>query len=242
MIHPRSIRRLLLTTLVLAVALPAAADLREQVETQASDAAVAAVALPDRFEVLASRFAGADPVPAGVTPTLVLIETKGPNLSGIVRVTFRIDAAGRPLGVARASVRGRVMGPALVARSVLRYGEAIAHGEVLVEEHDLTRLRGLPLRGSADLAGRAAARTLSPGRILTDDLLRPATAVRRGETVAMAVRRRGLLVTLRTTVLKDGAPGDRIPVRNLATGARMVGEVLADGSLVLVEHASRSNR
>ncbi len=218
-----------------------ALDLRGLVEQEAIIAAQASVAQPDRLEILSVNFTGSDPVVQGVTE-IELVDGDGPNASGFLRLSFRLLRDGIPVGTARATVRGVVIGPALVARKTLIHGKPIDADTVELVETDLTRLGVEPLRNLAELVNQVPIRTLGVGRTLTRHLLRVAPIVRRGQTVDLTIERRGLTVTAKGSVKRDGAPGETVPAENLSTGARVVGLVRADGSLLVVQGAVRSSR
>ncbi len=227
-------------TMVLATTLDAS-DLRGLVEQEAIIAAQASVAAPDRLEVLSVNFTGSDPLIQGVSE-IELVDGDGPNASGFLRLSFRLLRDGIPVGMARATVRGIVFGPALVARKTLIHGKPIDTDTVELVETDLTRLGIEPLRNLAELVNQVPVRTLGVGRTLTRQLLRVAPIVRRGQTVDLTIERRGLTVTAKGSVKRDGAPGETVPAENLSTGARVVGLVRADGSLLVVQGAVRSSR
>ncbi len=220
---------------------PDTTDLRGLVEQEAILAAQASVAPPDRLEVISVNFTGSDPQVEGVSE-IELVDGDGPNAAGFLRLSFRLLRDGIPVGKARATVRGVVIGPALVARKTLLNGKPIDADTVELVETDLTRLGVEPLRNLAELVNQVPVRTLGVGRTLTRQLLRVAPIVRRGQTVNLTIERRGLTVTAKGSVKRDGAPGETIPAENLSTGARVVGLVRADGSLLVVQGAVRSSR
>ncbi len=227
--------RLLLLLALLVLPLPAAAadSLARHVERQAVAAAVEQVAAPDRFEVVAARFNGADAVEGKIE--LVLIETRGPNGAGIVQVIFAMRVDGTARGQARATVRGKVLGPALRAATTLPKGRVLRDTDLEVSETDLTRLTEPPLRNAASVTGRVPVRTLARGRVLTGSLLAAAPVVFRGDRVDLRVHRGGLNVVVSAIARQDAAPGEIVPLRNIASGVMLRGRVLADGTADLVD-------
>jgi flagella basal body P-ring formation protein FlgA len=224
---------LLLTASFLVVPRVAEAQsLRERVEREAIRLAELQVPLPDRFEVISSRFGGADPA-GGEAVVLELHEVQGPNASGSVQVHFRLLVDGMPRGQARASVRGRVVGPALQARNVLPRGEPIDPEEVELVESDLTRLAQPPLRQVDELANKVPIRTLGSERVLTADLLTAAPVVFKGQTVELHYRKSRLSVRALATALRSGAPGERVPAKNRSSGVVVHGTVQSDGTLIV---------
>jgi flagella basal body P-ring formation protein FlgA len=197
------------------------------------------VSPPDRFEILASRFGGADPVSGGGV-ALKPLEVEGPNASGVVRVSFRMSRGGKPCGSARATVRGVVRGPALLASRTLPRGEEIPLDAVRVAEADLTRLRQEPLRDPEGIVGKVPVRSLGKDRIVTAELLAPAPVVRRGETVDLWIETDRMSVRASARVRLDAAPGDVVVAENPSTGAEILAEVQPDGSLRVVRRSERA--
>jgi len=235
------VTRSILLALVLAAPSVRAEDLVARVERLAVGEVAAAVKTPDRFEAITSH---ADSVDAATSSDVRLetLEVVGPNPFGVASVRFRVVDGGKAAGEARATVRGVVRGPALVAKEALDRGVAIPDGAVEVRDSDLTRLDSAPLRDASELQGKAPARTLGAGRVLTQDLLAPARVVRRGDPLDLKVVRPGMTAIARGIARGDGAPGDRIPAENLVTGKLVLGEVQADGSLIVLGPASRRGR
>jgi len=62
--------------------------------------------------------------------------------------------------------------------------------------------------------------------------------VRRGEPIDLKVVGRGITVVARGIARGDGAPGDRLSAENSVTGKLVVGQVQADGSLLVLGPAA----
>lgn len=225
---------LLLAALLAAAPVLAGPDsLQALVESEAEKAARSAVEAPDRFEILSSRFGGADTIPETL-PELEAVEVTGPNRSGIVRVRFRMITGGRSVGEARATVRGQVRGPALASTRVLSRSERLGPDDVEVVDADLTRLDGTPIREFRQLSDLAPVRTLGSGRVLASTLLVPAPVVRKGDAVDLYIRKGKLRIRAKGIARKDGAPGQTVTAVNPTSGAELLAEVQPDGSLVVV--------
>jgi len=134
---------------------------------------------------------------------------------------------GRPAFDCTLRYRVRLNGPVLVARRPLRRGDALSPDDVVRQVRDISSLRARPLRTDDDLLGSAAggraaggrgargraARAVSAGTILTDEVIEPIPAVRRGEPVTATARIGAVCATARVLALADGAVGDTIRVR-----------------------------
>lgn len=200
-----------------------------RLERTAAAAARARVAAPDRFEVEAVRVYAPELPAAGLAATVR--EVDGPNRSGMVRVELDLSVDGAPAGDARATVRGRVVGPAVVAARTLPHMQDVRAADLRVEETDLTRLPEPPLRAPGDLGDRVPARTLAEGRPLHPELLAPRPVVRRGEPVDVFYVAGALRVEARGVALHDAAPGETAEARLEPGDARVSGTVGADGTL-----------
>jgi flagella basal body P-ring formation protein FlgA len=83
--------------------------------------------------------------------------------------------------------------------------------------------------------GRIAVRDLAAGTVLNANMLEAPRTVRRGQAVTVALASGAVAVRVAGTALRDGALGERIPVRNLNSRRVVEGVIRADG---LVEVAS----
>jgi len=236
------VRRSLVLALVVAVSgARAAEDLAARVERLAVGEVAAAVKAPDRFEAIETRADALDAATSGEV-RLEILEVVGPNAFGVASVRFRMIDGGKASGETRATVRGVVRGPALVAKVALDRGVAVPEDAVEVRDSDLTRLDGAPLRDASELKGLAPVRTLGSGRVLTPELLSPPRIVRRGDPLELKVLRPGMTVVARGIARGNGAPGDRIQAENSVTGQLVLGEVQSDGSLLVLGPAARRGR
>lgn len=219
----------------------ARAALETAVQRAAADAALATVEAPDRFEIVSVRFGGAEQVP-DVSPDLEVVDTTGPNAAGMVRVRMRMLDGGETLGEARATVRGAVKGPVLVATETLARGEVVPAESVEVVEADLTKLRSEPVRSLAALGDRVPDRTIGAGRTLEKSLLEARPVVRKGDPVELVVRNGAVTVSATGIARRDGAPGDRIVAVNASSGKELLGEVQPDGSILVTGVVGRRLR
>ena len=222
-----------------ALAAPPPNDLAERVEQVAAAAARTSVAAPDRFEVQESRFGGADPLPTSVVSTDEP-GLDGPDGNGSVRVRLRLLVDGAPRGEARATVRGTIRGPAVVARRAVPRGAPVPSDAVELADSDLTRLGEAPLRAVDQVLGQVASEALVPGRVLTPRLLHGEPVVRRGHLVDLRVVTGPLTVIVRGRSRADGAPGDTIVAENLSSKVLVEGRVDPDGSIVVSRGGGRS--
>jgi flagella basal body P-ring formation protein FlgA len=128
-------------------------------------------------------------------------------------------------------VRVTVTRTVVVAARSLARDAVLAPGDVQLAERDVSTLPYgyLP---AADLAlGRQLRRGLAPGDVLTPALVAEPVVVRRGQSVTLEARGRGLRVVMPGIARAEGAAGERIPVENARSG-RIVQAVVRDGGTV----------
>ena len=223
-------RSLLIALLVVsAPALAGSCDDPSLVARQICDWGRTSVDAPDRFEVASWRLDGAA---AESIRAMRYDGSESPNRSGYLRIAFEAQLADGRWVEARATLRGRRRGPALVARRTLRPQEPILAEQVHVVDSDLTTLLDAPIRSLEEVGHRVPARMLAIGRVIDARLLRAEPLVRRGQPTRAVYRRGSLQISIAGTALADGAVGETIPFRKSnGGGARLQATVLADGTL-----------
>lgn len=117
----------------------------------------------------------------------------------------------------------------VVAVRPIGRGHMIAAADVRTEMRDTSRLRKAFYTDTAATLGLRAKRSIPAGRILEAGLLERRRLIRRGSMVQILASEGTLRVAMKGEALADGARGDRIRVRNLASGREITGEVIASG-------------
>ncbi len=112
--------------------------------------------------------------------------------------------------------RVRIAAVVLVTRRVVKRNETLTQADVSIEKRELGGVRGEPIRETAELLGRRAARPVPAGTVITLDWLEPAPAVRRSEVVTAMARVGGVSASTRVIALRDGRVGEVVPVRSQA--------------------------
>jgi len=86
---------------------------------------------------------------------------------------------------------------------------------------------------SVDIVGREIRRDMAAGQLLrSSDLVSP-KIIERGQTVDLIAQAAGLSVNMQGKSLGRGGVGDRVLVKNLSSGKRVEGLVLASGSILV---------
>ncbi len=119
--------------------------------------------------------------------------------------------------------------PVVVAARALARGQTIAAGDLRLEKRDTSRLHRAYFTDIAGLLGQRTRRQVAAGRLLHPGLVERRRLVRRGTLVQLLARHGALQVRVKGKALEDGTLGDRIRVRNTASGRTVTGEVVASG-------------
>ncbi|MEE8482518.1 MAG: flagellar basal body P-ring formation chaperone FlgA [Acidiferrobacterales bacterium] len=107
-----------------------------------------------------------------------------------------------------------VLDKVVVASRALPQGRLITTGDVQLVTRDLANLTDGYLLRLRDAIGQPLRRPLTIGAVITPASIQPAGMVRRGDKVTILAHRKGVEVRIPGIAMADGAPGDRIKVRN----------------------------
>jgi len=120
----------------------------------------------------------------------------------------------------------------VVPKQVIYPGETVTSG--LVSEVRFNRQRSILSSVAVlpqDVEGKVARRTLLPGRMIPLNSLREAYAVEAGTPVPVVFVDGGMQISVTGVPLQPGSVGDVIRVRNIDSGAILIGVVMADGTV-----------
>jgi flagella basal body P-ring formation protein FlgA len=148
------------------------------------------------------------------------------------RVSFRLEIRRRGQQITVRYPQVLVEGHARVlvmARSVRR-GARLGAGDLRYEERPLDELRPAALHRLVG-EGKIARRGLRAGTVLQPSDLKAAPVVLRGQQVRIMVRDAVVSISTRGEALGSGAVGEFVAVRNLASGRRLRGRVVAPGQV-----------
>jgi flagella basal body P-ring formation protein FlgA len=121
--------------------------------------------------------------------------------------------------------------PVVVASRDLGRATPLQAGDLQLRTMDTTHL----LRGHFDsmdqLLGSSLKRTLRRGQVLTPSMLVAQKTVRRGEQITIVSAIGNIEVRSRGKALRDGNPGDLIPVQNTASKKKLQARVVSAGTV-----------
>ena len=124
--------------------------------------------------------------------------------------------------------------PVLVARRALRRGEVPLAADF---DRSQRRVPGLAAEFVADpqaLGGLRLRRAVAAGELLATNMLELPPLVRRGQSVTAVTRGAGIEVRSSVEAMANAAAGDRVRLRNPATGRLLDGTVQPDGTVVVL--------
>ena len=149
------------------------------------------------------------------------------------RVTVRVQCQDESPWTRHVSANVKVFRPVAISARALARGSVIQPGDVIMEELDISQLRGQTIAQSENIVGMALRRSVNHGAPLTLDMLTAPVLVKRGDTVVLNATRGGISIRHTGTALQDGEAGQQIPVRNNSSG-RVVQAVVREAGVTEV--------
>ena len=126
-------------------------------------------------------------------------------------------------------------GPVVVLRHAVARGTVLGHGDVSMEERELSGLSGNLVTTLDDAVGRETRTALSAGTPLTVTALASPLLVRRGDVVTVIIETPGMRLSTPAEALEAGVAGAQIRIRNRRSQQELSGQVVQRG-IVLVQY------
>ncbi len=123
----------------------------------------------------------------------------------------------------------------LVAARGLRRGVVLDAADVQFEHRDVLRLPYGYLGDPARLEGMRLSRSVANGTTLNPGMLAERLLVERGHAVTIVARSGSIAIRAGALAMEDGIAGERVRVRNLASGRVVNGVVESTGIVVVSE-------
>ncbi|MDF3982123.1 flagellar basal body P-ring formation chaperone FlgA [Luteibacter sp. PPL201] len=133
----------------------------------------------------------------------------------------------------RVPVRVKLFTPVLVTSRPLTRGDGIGAADVHSEERDVASLAYGYIAALDQVEGRALARPINAGTVLTPGMLAGRQAVRVGDAVSMEATVDGVTIRADGVAMGAGDAGARVKVRNASSG-RIVDAVISGPGVVAV--------
>ncbi|UPG93507.1 flagellar basal body P-ring formation chaperone FlgA [Luteibacter aegosomatissinici] len=135
---------------------------------------------------------------------------------------------------ARVPVRVRMFTDVLVTTRPLARGDGLGAGDVRAEERDVASLAYGYVASLDQVSGRALARPLNAGTVLTPGMLAGRQAVRVGDAVSMEASVDGVVIHADGVAMGAGDAGARVKVRNASSGKILDAVVSGPGSVAVL--------
>ncbi len=117
----------------------------------------------------------------------------------------------------------------LVAAREIPRGSIIDATDLMLAEHDVSRIHNGFFQQTERVIGKTAKRGLHPGDIITPGKLASTSTVKRGNQVTILAKIGQIKVRMTGKALSDGAIGERIRVQNKSSKRRIEAIVVAPG-------------
>jgi len=146
------------------------------------------------------------------------------------RSSFKMEIRRRGRLVMRRYPQVTIQGKAQVrvARQTISARRPITEADFTVETLELSRIPARSL-GRFQVAGMLAGRRIAVGRVVSRNDLKSPPVVHRGQRVRIELRQASVSVSTTGEALADAAIGQRVSVRNLASGRRLQAWVRGPG-------------
>ncbi len=157
------------------------------------------------------------PAPSGYFPVKVLLQEG----SGAIRT----------IGT---SIDVKLFENVVVAKNRVKSRTPVSVSDFSIERVETNKLVGNPVKDFAYLEGMRASKTISKGKILTEEMLELVPVVKRGERVKIVYESGVLHVESYGIARKDAVEGEMVEVENTVSGRKVFGRASGDG-IVIVE-------
>ncbi len=154
--------------------------------------------------------------------------------NGSVRVDVDLVREGRRLQRVPVSFNVRLFATAVVARRRISRGETLSEGNCVLARREIGNAPGRHLRTMDDVRGKVATRTIQPGQVLTDRLVRERekpVVIERNQRVFLVVESPTLRVVTLGRSLERARRGEPARAKNLNTGRKVLGIAVAGGTI-----------
>lgn len=119
--------------------------------------------------------------------------------------------------------------PVVIAKRDLPRGAAIGAEDLALEVMDTSHLLRGHYTAVPEVTGQTLKRTLRRGQVVTPSMLKVQKTVRRGERITILAGNGPIAVRSQGKALRDGNPGDLIPVVNLSSKKELEARVVSPG-------------
>ena len=146
--------------------------------------------------------------------------------SNIGRLTIGVRCTGIKPWSLYVPVTINAMANAVTTSRPLVRGEVLSPSDLQVVSRSVKQLPANYLRNLEELAGMEVTRPIQSGLILTLNMIKATPLIQKGQEVIISASSGSIKVRMNGIALKNGAPGEFIPIRNTNSGRTVEGQVL----------------
>lgn len=168
---------------------------------------------------------------APLSITRVELPTSGISSSFIAR--FELRAEDKSLGTWTLPVQARIHREIWITRSTIKRGTAVTAADLIRERRDILNFRESLAEFSNENATLEFCEPVPANAPVYARALKARTVIHRGQIAEARIQEGALQISLKVEVLEDGAPGQLIRARNLASRRDITGRVLDEQTLLI---------
>jgi len=177
-------------------------------------------------------------LPVNLPVTLSAKALSEGKLRGVLRYSIEVLKDKRIVDKFLITAEVRTFEDLFVTTGKIKKHEKISLDKVELKRIETTKLRREYFTDIKSFSGCRSKRVISGKRIITPADLEYVPVINKGDKITIICQGRGVRVTARGLALKNGIIGDKIPVKNLSGGTRLVAQII-DANTVSVGNKMR---
>jgi flagella basal body P-ring formation protein FlgA len=122
----------------------------------------------------------------------------------------------------------------LVSNTRVKSRHDLSRYDFTLQRIEVGKLIGDPIKDFAQIDGMRASKTISKGKVLTDQMTEPIPIIKKGERVRIVYESGNLKIESYGIARKDAIKGEMVEVKNTNSGKNIYGRATAQG-FVMVE-------
>jgi len=122
----------------------------------------------------------------------------------------------------------------LVSKTRIKSRDAVSRSDFDIERVKVNDIVGNPLMDYAQIKGMRASKTISRGKVVTEEMIEPIPIIKRGERIKLVYESANLRIETYGIAKSDAVEGEIVEVKNSASGKRISGRAVAPG-IIFVE-------
>lgn len=195
---------------------------------------------PDAVQIVAKNLPEEIVVDPGDVAVSVVVQPNE-DFIGYTFLTFDVTVSGQLKRRVSLHLQVSVTAEVAVAAANIQRGQVLSAADVVFEPRDLATTGGPCITSLDEIVGMRARVGFRQGQLLVARMLDAPPAIQRGDAVVLQAVAGCVLISAPAVAKQDGRVGDRILVRNQATGKEITARII-DKSTVRVDVRANSAR